>query len=92
MGKKSVPYPRSEACRRLGREILGRNGADQPDQTQGNQQKTHPYNIAAVFFCNAHINHSSHYKRHKQFKRRLQHLKERRQYGFFSVLFQIDKR
>ena len=64
--------------------------ANKPDQPQGNKQKTHPYNIGAVSFCNAHINHRSHHKRHKQFKRRLQHLKERRQYGFFSVFFQID--
>ena len=90
MGEKGMPYPGSEACRCLCRKVLRRDGTDQPDQPQGNKQKTHPYNIGAVSFCNAHINHRSHHKRHKQFKRRLQHLKERRQYGFFSVFFQID--
>ena len=90
--KESMPYPCPEACRRLCRKILRCDRADQSGQSKRNKHKAHPDNIRAVTPGNAHVDHSCHYKRHEQFKRRLQHLKERRQYGFFFVLFQINEK
>ena len=92
MGKQRVPHSGAKACRRLRREILRRNRADQTDDPQRDEYKAHLHDVRPVLSRDAHVNNRSHDKGYKKFKRRLKHFEKRRQYGFFLVIFQVNKK
>ena len=81
-----------ESHRRLGRKILGCDGTDQPDQTQGDQQKSHLQDIRYFSPLNTRIDDGSHHQRHKQLKGSLQHLKKRGADCLLLILFQINQK
>ena len=91
MLKQRVPDPGAEAGRRLCRKILCRNGADKTDDAEGDEHEAHFYDIGSVLTGDPYVNDCRHDKWDQKLKRRFQHLKKRRQYGFFFIILQINE-
>ena len=87
MREKRMAHSGPEARRRLCGKVLRRDGTYEPDEPQRDEHETHPYDIRPVFPCDPHVDDRRHDQRHEQLKRRLEHFKKRRQYGFLFIIF-----
>ena len=87
MGKQRVTQSGGKSDRRLRREILRRDRADQTDDPECDQNQAHPDDVSLVTVSDTGIDHCRHNERHKKFKRRFKHFKKRRADTFFFVPF-----
>ena len=87
--KQRPPQARRRADRRLGRKILRRDRAQQPDQAQPDHHQAHPDDHALVSELDALIDHCRHEQRHQQLKARLQKLEQRAENALLPVCLEL---
>ena len=90
MRKQRVAHAGGKAGRRLRGKILRRDRRNQPDCRQRKQNQAHPEDESFVAVLNACIDDRRHYQRNHQLERRLQHLEQRREHAFLSILLQVS--
>ena len=89
MSKQRVLQFRRNAYRSLRRKILRRNGTGQSDYAKHHQHTAHTQHIGDVAAADSLIDDRRHHERYEQLEGGFQHLKKRRQYRLFLIIFYI---